>query len=118
MLLMDIKKHIESFPSGKVFPFGLSEPFTWRADPGQIAFTILESEMTREDILRNIDLVYEDSFPGYASGDNEYGDSTFVNFEQSSSSYSDGGYTNRMISKIENSCFSSQEDRLIKLAFK
>jgi hypothetical protein len=75
--------------------------------------------MSREDILKNIELAYTETFYGYKGGTYKYGDYTTVNFEEEGSrNYSDGRYVSEMIAKIENSEeYRSQEERLVKLAF-
>lgn len=119
MELKDFKQHIESFPNGTRFNFGISQPFSWRGRYYEVAFSIVESAMTREEILANIELAYTKTFYGYKGGEYQYGDHTTVNFEEEGScSYSNGGYTTQMIAKIENSEeYRSQEERLVKLAF-
>lgn len=119
MELKDFKQHISNFPKGTVFNYGISKPFSWRGSYDEVAFSIVESQMTREEILANIELAYTETFYGYKGGEYEYNDYTTVNFEEEGSrSYSDGGYTAQMIAKIENNEeYRSQEERLVKLAF-
>lgn len=119
MELKDFKEYILKFPKGKIFNYGISEPFSWRGSYDEVAFAITESPMTREDILTNIEFAYSEIFYGYKGGEYTYKDWTKINFEEEGSrNYSDGDYTAKLISKIENSeVFKSQEERLIKLAF-
>ena len=120
MELKDFKQHISNFPKGTVFPYGITQPFSWRGRNDEVAFSILETPTTREDILANIELCYTETFYGYKGGEYQYGDHTDVNFEEEGSrNYSDGRYTAEMIAKIENaSAYKSNEDRLVALAFK
>ena len=119
MELKDFKQHISNFPKGIEFNYGISKPFSWRGSYGEVAFSIVEYPMTREEILANIELAYTETFYGYKGGEYQYSDYTIVNFEEEGSrNYSNGGYTDQMIAKIENSEeYRSQEERLIKLAF-
>jgi hypothetical protein len=59
MELKDFKKHIESFPNGTKFDFGISEPFSWRGLYAEVAFEMLEQPMTKEEILANIELAIQ-----------------------------------------------------------
>jgi hypothetical protein len=52
MNLKDFKQHIESFPDGTEFKFGISEPFSWRGVYAEVAFEMLEQPMLKEEILR------------------------------------------------------------------
>lgn len=119
MNLSDFKQHISSFPKGTQFNFGVTKPFSWRGSYDEVAFSIIESPMTKEDILTNIELAYTETFYGYKGGEYTYSDYTTVNFEEEGSrNYSDGRYVAEMIAKIENTdTYKSQEDRLVKLAF-
>ena len=119
MELKDFKQHIWDFKTGTQFNFGITKPFSWRGSYGEVAFSIVESPMSREDILANIELAYTETFFGYKGGEYSYGDYTSVNFEEEGrGNYSDGDYTAKMISKLEGtSKYKSQEDRLVKLAF-
>lgn len=119
MILEDFKNYISSFPQDKIFDYGISEPFSWRGSYDEVAFSISERQMTREEILSRIELAYTEIFYGYKGGEFKYDGWTTVNFEKEGSrDYSNGGYTSQMIAKIENSEeYKSQEERLIKLAF-
>lgn len=118
MNLKEFKQHIESFPNGTKFGFGISQPFSWRGVYAEVAFEMLEQPMTKEEILANIELAYTETFYGYKGGEFNYDDYTNIHFEESYGSYTDGGYTSQMIAKIENKeVYSDQEDRLVKLAF-
>jgi len=120
MELKDFKQHISNFPKGTIFPHGITQPFSWRGSYDEVAFSIVETPSTREDILANIELAYTETFYGYKGGEYQYGDHTDVNFEEEGSrNYSDGRYTAEMIAKIEGtSIHKSNEDRLVNLAFK
>jgi hypothetical protein len=119
MELKDFKEHISNFPKGTVFNYGISKPFSWRGSYDEVAFSIVESPMSKEDILANIELAYTGTFYGYKGGEYKYQDYTTVNFEEEGSrNYSDGRYVAQMIAKIEEKEeYQSQEDRLVKLAF-
>ncbi len=119
MTLKDFKQHISSFPNGTQFNFGITNPFSWRGSYDEVAFSIVESPMSKEDILANIELAYTETFYGYKGGEYKYQDYTTVNFEEEGSChYSAGRYVAQMIAKIEEKDeYQSQEDRLVKLAF-
>lgn len=118
MELIDFKQHIESFPDGTKFEFGISQPFSWRGVHTEVAFEMLEQPMTKEEILANIELAYTETFYGYKGGEYRYDDYTYIHFEADSGCWSDGDYVSRWISKIEEKEeYESQEDRLVKLAF-
>lgn len=119
MTLKELKDHIESFPFGNNFEYGITKPFSWRGSYDEVAFAIVKSPMTREEVLENIELAYNNTFFGYKGGEYRYEDWTTVNFEEEGSrNYSDGGYVARMISEIENGKeYKSQEERLVNLIF-
>jgi len=118
MKLKEFKQHIESFPEGTKFDFGISKPFSWRGIYAEVAFDILEQPMTREEILANIGLAYTEIFYGYKGGAFEYDDYTYIHFETDCRSYTDGEYVSRWIAKIEQKeAYQSQEARLVNIAF-
>ena len=118
MNLQEFKNYIEHSESGKVFEYGISQPFSWRGSYDEVAFEILQSPMSREDILKNIEIAYNETFYGYKGGEFRYSGFTPVNFEEDYSCYTDGGYCSRLISEIEGSrAYKTQEFRLVNLAF-
>lgn len=119
MDLGEFKKHIKSFAKGTKFNFGISEPFSWRGVYAEVAFSIIELPMTREEILVNIELAYTGKFYGYKGGEYKYSDYTSIHFEDFISSYTDGSYVSEWIAKIEQKeAYKSQEERLVKTMFK
>jgi len=114
MNLKDFKQHIESFPDGTEFKFGISRPFSWRGAYAEVAFEMLEQPMTKEEILANIEFAYTETFRGYKGGEFRYNDHTNTHFETNCDSWSAGDYVSRWITKIEER---DQEKKLIKLAF-
>ncbi len=120
MKLKEIKEHISSFPKGTKFNYGISKPFSWRGAYDEVAFSIVESPMTREEILANIELAYSEAFFGYEGGVYKYNHWTRVNFEEDGChNYSGGSYTAKMIEKIDDSeKYISREERLVRIAFK
>jgi len=119
MNLIDLRNHINNFPQGTVFKYGLSEPFSWRGRYNEVAFNVLEQEISREDILSNIGMTYSKSFHGWKGGEYSYGDNTEIHFEESYGSYTDGDYAEQWIAKIEGTeIYKGPEDRLTKLLFK
>lgn len=119
MELKNFKQHISSFPNGTQFNFGITKPFSWRGSYDEVAFSIVESQMSKENVLANIELAYTETFYGYKGGEYKYQDYTTVNFEEEGRhNYSGGIYVAQMIAKIEEKEeYQSQEDRLVKLAF-
>ena len=82
MELKDFKQHISNFPKGTVFPYGITQPFSWRGSYDEVAFSILETPTTREDILANIELCYTETFYRHKGGEYHYGDQQDVNYEE------------------------------------
>ena len=118
MELIEFKQQIEQAEIGKIFDYGVSEPFSWRGIYTEVAFEMIEQPMTREEILANIERAYSEEFYGYKGGTFRYDDHTEVHFESDSGSWTDGGYCVNWIAKIEdNEPYESQEMRLVKLAF-
>ena len=118
MKLKDFRQHIESFPSGTKFNFGISKPFSWRGVYAEVAFEMLDQPMSREEVLENIKLAYTETFRGYKGGEYRYNESTEIHFETDIASWSDGYYVSKWIDKIERKVeYQSQEDKLVKLAF-
>ncbi len=118
MNLIDLKNHISGFPEGTFFDYGLSKPFSWRGSYDEVAFDITEQKTSREDILDKINMAYTETFYGYKGGEYRYSDYTRVNFETSSRSWTNGGYTEEWIAKIEcTETYKGPEDRLTKLLF-
>ena len=118
MKLKELKDYIESKEEGKTFDYGISEPFSWRGSYDEVAFEILDRQMTREEILSNIEMAYQGTFYGYKGGEYTYQDYTVVHFEKDYSSYTNGGYCSEMIARIEGGkYYPSQEHRLINKAF-
>lgn len=118
MTLKEFKSHIESYPNNHVFNYGISEPFSWRGVYAEVAFDLVEGSMSKEDVLANIQLAYDETFTGYKGGEYRYDDHTDVHFEEDISEYTDGNYTAKWISKIEfKEPLKDNEIRLVKLAF-
>lgn len=118
MTLGEFKNHIESFPNGAIFPFGISEPFSWRGIYAEVAFSIVNQRMSKEEVLANIQMAYDYEFTGYKGGGYNYGDCTDIHFEEDSGSYTDGRYCSDVINEIEGGDkYRSQEERLVKIAF-
>lgn len=119
MNLLEFKQHIESFPDGYIFQYGISDPFSWRGSYDEVAFSILEEEHTREGILSKINKAYIETFRGYKGGEYRYGNYTNVNFESGISSWTDDRYTMDWIEKIEGEKpYKTPSEKLISVAFK
>jgi len=55
MTLGQFKNYVKGFEMGKLFNYGISEPFSWRGSYNEVAFEILTQPMSREQILNNIE---------------------------------------------------------------
>jgi hypothetical protein len=118
MNLLEFKNHIQTFPDGFVFNYGISEPFSWRGVYAEVAFEMLDMRMSKEDVLANIEKAYTETFCGYKGGEYIYNDYTDIHFETDYRSWTDGRYVSQWISKIEEKEeYQSQEARLVKLSF-
>ncbi len=119
MTLEELRDHIDGFPAKTVFKFGLSKPFSWRGSYDEVAFSIVEAPMSKQEVLSVINEALTLTFFGYKGGEYKYNLSTKVNFEGGGySNYTDGGYTSEMISKITKTpLYRTQEERLVKIAF-
>ena len=118
MQLGEFKKYIESFLEGAMFDFSISEPFSWRGDYSEPAFSLSKTPSTREDILANIELALTNTFHGYKGGSYKFMESDYVNFESGFGRWSDGGYTQEWIEDLSGDDSRTEEERLIKLMFK
>jgi hypothetical protein len=119
MTLLQFKEHISSFPIGTLFKYGISQPFAWRGSYNEVAFAFLDESMYRDQILDRIEMAYTETFHGWQGGHYRYGDETSINFEDSKSDYTDGGYVKEKIALVgESQSYTSQEGRLVQLAFR
>ncbi len=74
--------------------------------------------MSREEMLKRIQMAFDNEFIGWKGGEFRYGDMTDIHFEREDGAWSDGGYCSEMIAKIEgDKPYQSQEERLVNLAF-
>lgn len=118
MQLGKFKEYIESFPEDKVFAFGISNPFSWRGSYDEVCFSITQEHMTRNEVLKKINLALTESFTG-RFGNYTYKEWDNVNFEACQGDFSYGEYTAKKIQEIEGGIICmSEEERLVKLAFK
>jgi hypothetical protein len=113
MDLGTFEKMVKGYPAGTKFKRGFSEPFSWRGSYDEVAFKIVDEEMTKAAIMKNIKKAYTKVFHGYKGGEYRYGSHTPVNFEEDYGSYTDGSYCGDIISKLEEKpSYNSQEERL------
>jgi hypothetical protein len=119
MELLQLKQHIESFPDGTIFKNSLSEPFSWRGVYAEVAFDVLVGqEMSKQDMLANIEKAYTETFYGHKGGEYTYDDYTDVHFEEGRSRWSDGRHCVDLIAKLTGEePIQDEETRLVKLAF-
>ena len=118
MNLEEMNNYFRGFKDGTKFEYGISEPFSWRGSYDEVAFEILREEMTKEEIIKRIELAYAETFHGHKGGEYTFKDYTSVNFETDTSSYTDGGYTANMIAELEKKePVYDNDHRLLELAF-
>ena len=101
-----------------MFDYSISEPFSWRGNYCEPAFSLSEEPSTREDILKNIDLALTNTFNGYKGGHYKFLETDYVNFESEWRSWSDGGYTQDWIWELLPKDTQTEEEKLIKSMFK
>lgn len=119
MTLGQLKQHIESFPAGTVFGHILSNPFSWRGDYSEVAFSISTGEATREELLSRIEKAFnETTFYGYKGGEYEFEEHTNIHFEEAVSSWTDGEYCAKKLNEITGNGEATIEGMLVKAAFK
>lgn len=119
MNLEEFKDYVKSFAPGKMFDYGISEPFSWRGSYDEVAFDVLTNPMSREEILRRIEMAYTQEFHGYKGGEYRYRDYTPIHFEENVGRYTDGKYCAEWIARLEDSIpYNCQEERLVKLMLK
>lgn len=118
MTLGQLKKYIESFAPGTVFEYNLSEPFSWRGDYSEVAFSISNEKSTREDLLKKIKSALTGTFYGYKGGEYRFQEYTDIHFEESGSDWTDGRYCAEKLKQVTGVGESTIEATLIKAAFK
>ena len=118
MNLQDFRDYIAKFPSGHNFEYGISEPFSWRGIYAEVAFSIIDGNMCRYDILKRIDMCLDRTFIGYNGVEYKYDWTTPVNFEDGYNEYTDGAYVDNWIFEIQGkTAYMSKEEELVRLAF-
>lgn len=103
MNLGQFEAHIENYKQGKKFDFNISDPFIWKGDDAQVAFSIISGKSTREEILEKIKKAYN----------MDYNDKTYINFESHPDNDSDGEYTLKSIDVFS----ISKEHTLVEILF-
>ena len=118
MNLQDFRDYIAKFPSDHIFEYGISEPFSWRGLYAEVAFSIIDGNMCRYDILKRIDMCLDRTFIGYNGVEYKYDWTTPVNFEDGYSEYTSGAYVDSWIFEIQGkTAYMSKEEELVRLAF-
>lgn len=118
MELRQLKNLFEQMESGKVLDYKLSEPFSWRGIYAECAFEILKESSTKKENLEQIKKALKEEFEGYKGGDFRYDLDTEVHFETDYGSYTDGGYSKRLIEEIKREkAYDSFEEELVNLIF-
>lgn len=118
MTLLELKEFFESKMPHDQFNFKLSYPFSWRGSYDEIAFCVNESKSTAEENLEMIEKAYTDTFHGHKGGEYTFSDYTTVNFEEGSSNWTDGGYTEKIIETLQDNSYYDRETTMVMLAFK
>jgi hypothetical protein len=119
MTIKEFKSIIERTIGVTELRYGISEPFSWRGSYDEVAFEILDEPMSKQEVLRRVDLACTGTYDGYKGGEYRYDESTQVNFESGWGQYSDGEYCSEWIAKLENSsAYKDQETRLVTLLIK
>lgn len=118
MELGELKNHFEKMESGKLLDYKLSKPFSWRGVYAECAFEILKESSTKEENLEQIEKALVEEFHGYKGGCFKYDLYTEIHFESDYGSWTDGGYSRRLIEEIkEEKQYYSIEEELINLIF-
>tara|TARA_R110000803_G_scaffold153384_2_gene218312 strand:+ start:4893 stop:5255 length:363 start_codon:yes stop_codon:yes gene_type:complete len=118
MTLGELKKHIMDLPEGSKLDCKLSYPFSWGGSYDEVAFRLDWEDCTREDVLENIVAALTNTFEGYGGGNYTYDEHTSVNFEDDTSSDTDGDYVREQIESIEGSGgYQTEEQKLISLIY-
>lgn len=118
MELGRLKNHFEQMETGKVLDYKLSNPFSWRGVYAECAFEILKENSTKEENLEQIEKALTEEFGGYKGGEFRYNLDTEVHFETDCGSYTDGGYSKRLIEEIKGEkAYDSFEEELVNLIF-
>jgi hypothetical protein len=118
MKLGKLKTHFEQMESGKVLDYKLSNPFSWRGAYAECAFEILKESSTKKENLERIEKALTEEFHGYKGGKFRYDLDTEVHFEGDYGSWSDGGYSRRIIEEIkQEKQYDSVEEELVNLIF-
>lgn len=113
MTLKELKELYKNVDDSQVFEYGISEPMSWRGSYDEVCFSV-DYNVTGKEIKDRIEKAYTETFYGHKGGEFEFYDDTYVNFECSSSSWSDGGYVQDMIDQLE-SYPDDNETKLVKL---
>lgn len=118
MTLGGLKNHFEQMDSEKQLDYKLSKPFSWRGVYAECAFEILKENSTKEENLEQIEKALTEEFHGYKGGEYRYTPHTEIHFEDSYGSWTDGGYSRRLIEEIkEEEQFITVEEELVNLIF-
>lgn len=118
MTLGELKNHFEQMEAGKELNFKLSNPFSWRGVYAECAFEILKETSTKEDNLEKIEKALSEEFEGYKGGEFYYDLDTDIHFETDCGSYTDGGYSKRLVEEIKGQKpYDSIEQELVEIAF-
>ena len=114
MELGEFKGYIQTLPSGTKFEYSLSDPFSWRGDYSEVAFSISYTPSSREDILVKIESALTNEFSGYTGEKYRFRNHTKINFEENIRNLTDGGYAEDWLAELTDI---GREERLIKLIF-
>lgn len=118
MTLGEFQDYISSYPDGTIFPFGVSAPFSWRGDSMEVGFAMVDEPMAKQLVLEFIEQALTNWFDGWDGCDYMYFDHTPIHFEARAGQWT-SDYVAKWIARIEQApVYVSQEERLVKLAFR
>lgn len=117
MTLKEFRDYIDQLNDGTVFTHGISLPFSWRGNYGEVAFKVLDTISQKEDMLKAIAQAYTKTFHRYNVGKFTFKDDTPIHFENDNSSYTDGGYVERWIEHFTEGEEITKEKQLANLMF-
>jgi hypothetical protein len=118
MTLGEFAVYIDQFPDDTIFPFGISRPLFWRCDAREVMFTMFTSPMSKKEVMEEIKCALTKRFKAWDGTLFEYNDDTPVHFGDDLRRWSDEEYVASWIAHIEKLLYKSQEERLVKLAFR
>lgn len=98
----DLKHYFEAFPKNHTFNFKFDDWGTFRGDYSEVFYSIKEEKSTVEEIIEVINTSIREESRGYKGTFlGCFHNLTFINFESSNKSFSDGGYVREKIYRYD-----------------